>query len=279
MSDPPAAAPQPPDDMERRRQLVGELVLRLMLVRRAPVTFLLLAMMGGLYAIALALGGATDPVGLATLGAKVNPLIERGEVWRLVSSIFVHVGAIHLVGNGLLLFFLGRLVENALGPRWFLVIFVLSGVGGAIASFLTSPLSSAGASGAVAGLMGAAIFSGIKHRKTIPDRLLRQLALVLLPCLLLALAYGFMGEHVDNAAHVGGLLVGSLGGMLAHSPLLAGKGDPATTAAAAAAGSPTAQGLAWTTIPLNLVLGACLGLLLYGALGTLASLFHALGGT
>lgn len=254
--------PGPPtaEELEARRRLVAELVLRLMLLRRAPVTLLLMAIMGGMYAVSLALGGATDPVVLATLGAKVNPLIDQGEAWRLVSSVFVHVGAVHLMGNALLLFFLGRLVENALGHRWFLVIFVLSGVAGSLASYLTSPLSSAGASGAVAGVLGAALATGLKHRRSIPSRLLGQLALLLLPCLLLALAYGFMGERVDNAAHLGGLAFGLVAGVVASSPVLAGGQDP----------SP------WAAIPLNLTLGASLGLLLYGALGTLASLLQAL---
>ncbi len=252
----------PPDDLERRRQLVGELVLRLMLVWRPPVTFLLMGMMVGVHGLAMAVGGATNPEVLATLGAKINPLIARGEAWRLVSSIFVHFGTVHLVGNGLLLFLLGRLVENALGRRWFLVIFVLAGVGGALASYLSSDIPSVGASGAVAGLLGAAIISGIKHRRTIPDRLLKQLSLVLLPCLGLALAYGLAGEHVDNAAHLGGLLVGTVAGLLAGSPLLRGVGEAEVT---------------WTVIPLNLTLGACLGLLLYGALGSVASILHAFG--
>ena len=258
----PAAEAEHADDLERRRELVGELVLRLMLTRRAPVTLLLAGIMVGVYGLSVALGGATEPEVLAVLGAKVNHLVAQGEWWRLVSSVFVHVGVLHLVGNGYALFFLGRMVENGLGRRWFLVIFVRSGVGGALASFHASPHPSAGASGAVFGVMGGAIASGFKHRRTIPPRLLRQLAMSLLPWLALALSYGFVGDHVDNAAHLGGLGVGLALGAVASSPLLGGQ----------------PEGTRWVpVVALNLTLGSCLGLLLYGALGTLASLLQAVG--
>ena len=246
------------------RALVNELVLRLMLSRRAPVTIVLMGMMGFVYGLAIlmgGLGGTTDPLVLSSLGAKVTPLIDQGQWWRLIASIFVHVGALHLLGNGYALYFLGRMVENALGRRRFLILFVLSGLGGSAASYLHSPNPSAGASGAIFGLLGAAILSGLKHRAHIPKRLLRQLAMSLLPWLGLALAYGLIGKHVDNAAHLGGLAVGAGLGAIMAAPVLKGP--------EAAAPHP------FFTIPLNLLLGACLGLLLYGALGTLVSIMQA----
>ena len=110
--------------------------------------------------------------------------------------------------------------------------------------------------------MGAAVASGFKHRRTIPPRLLRQLALSLLPWLALALSYGFVGDHVDNAAHIGGLGVGLTLGAVASSPLLGG--EPA--------------GTRWVPlVALNLALGACRGLLLYGSRGSLASLLRSVG--
>lgn len=257
---PVGAEPGPVEEiLEQRRQLVSELVMRLMLLRRAPVTFLLLAILCGVFGLSVLLGGSDDPAVLATLGAKVNALVAGGEWWRLVSSVFVHVGWIHLAVNGYALFVLGRLVENALGRRRFLVLFVLSGVAGSLASFVASPPASAGASGAIFGLLGAALASGWKYRRNIPPRLLRHLALALVPWLVIALGYGLTSTTVDNAAHIGGLAAGLAFGGLASSPLLS-------------------HGQAHTaTVPLNLTFGVVLGLLLYGALGSLASLLHAAG--
>ena len=254
-----------PDDdpveevIEQRRQLVGELVMRLMLLRRAPVTFLLMAIMCGVFVLSIMLGGSDEPRVLSILGAKVNARVDAGEWWRLVSSVFVHVGWLHLAVNGYALFVLGRLVENALGRRRFLVLFVLAGVAGSFSSYLSSPpgSASAGASGAIFGLLGAALASGFKYRRNIPPRLLRHLALALVPWLVIARGYGLTSRTVDNAAHIGGLVAGVAFGALASSPLLS-FGEASTA-----------------KIPLNLALGSVLALLLYGALGSLASMLHA----
>jgi len=242
---------------ETRRRLVRELTMRLMLLRRAPVTLLLMGIMIGVFCLALIRGGSDDPEVLAILGAKLNSLVRRGEWWRLVSSIFVHVGWLHLVVNLYALFVLGRLVENALGRRRFLILFVLAGVGGSLVSFRYGPPASAGASGAIFGLLGAALAWGVKYRRDLPPRLLGHLALALVPWLVIALAYGYSeaaAKTVDNSAHLGGLTAGLVLGAVVASPLFPRPGPPRTT------------------VPLNLTLGVVLGLLLYGAVGSLGSL-------
>ena len=243
--------------IEKRRRLVHELTMRLVLLRRAPVTLLLMGIMIGVFGLSLLLGGSDDPEVLAVLGAKVNARIDHGEWWRLISSIFVHVGILHLIVNLYALFVLGRLVENGLGRRRFLVLFVAAGLCGSAASYGLGPPASAGASGAIFGLLGGALAWGAKYRKAIPPRLLAHLALALVPWLLIALAYGYTTRSVDNAAHLGGLAAGLVIGGVVASPLFPRHGPPRSV------------------IPLNLVFGVVLGLLLYGLLGSLASMLHA----
>ncbi|MGH9336082.1 MAG: rhomboid family intramembrane serine protease, partial [Vicinamibacteria bacterium] len=88
-------------------------------------------------------------------GANFGPLVFRGEWWRLVSSMFVHIGFLHLVFNMWCLWSLGNIAERMFGNVTFLCLYLLSGIGGALASLVWHPqVVSAGASGAVFGVAG-----------------------------------------------------------------------------------------------------------------------------
>src|SRR5207253_69912 len=102
---------------------------------------------------------------LVRSGALVRGLVHSGEVWRLVTCIFVHVGGVHLMVNVIGLWFLGRLAEDLLGGWRTACVFALAGIGGSVASFLASPVGvSAGASGAIFGLLGAVFVELTLHR-------------------------------------------------------------------------------------------------------------------
>ena len=144
---------------------------------------------------------------VAGLGAKVNRAIAAGQVWRLVTPLFVHGGIVHLLVNMYSLNVLGPLVERLFGPRRMLALYLLAGVGGSVASLALTPAASVGASGAIFGLLGAlAAFLALHRRALGPaGRLqLRQLAFVALLNLGLGLTPG-----IDNAAHLGGLISGA----------------------------------------------------------------------
>src|SRR5690606_4724046 len=116
--------------------------------------------------IAATLGGSTDVGTLMRGGAMVRGLVDAGELWRLVTFSFVHVGGIHLLVNVMNLYFLGRLAEDLFGPWRTAAVFALAGVGGAGASYLASPAGiSAGASGAIFGLLGAVFVELSWHRR------------------------------------------------------------------------------------------------------------------
>jgi membrane associated rhomboid family serine protease/Flp pilus assembly protein TadD len=154
--------------------------------------------------------------GLQTLG---------GEWWRLLSSVFVHIGVVHLLLNMWCLWSLGRLAERMFGNWTFLAIYLLSGLGGSLASVLWNPsIVSAGASGAVFGVAGALAAFWYFGKVALPRSIVKRDFVSILTFVGYNLAFGFAKEGVDNAGHVGGLLVGLALGALLHRPL------PATTA-------------------------------------------------
>lgn len=147
-------------------------------------------------------------------GANYGPRTLTGEWWRLVTSMFVHIGLIHLLLNGYCLFQLGTLAESLFGARRFAALYLLSGLGGSLLSLAIHPLTvAAGASGAIFGVAGALL---ALHKRKLVDRLpsMRAALRSIVPFVLYNLAAG-LRPGIDNAAHVGGLMTGlALGTLL-----------------------------------------------------------------
>ncbi|MEP6920262.1 MAG: rhomboid family intramembrane serine protease [bacterium] len=173
------------------------------------------------------LGLFTQPV-LIAYGAKINLLVHAGQWWRFVTPMFLHVNLIHLLVNMYSLWIVGPYVEKLYGSTKFVVFWVLTGIAGVVASYLTvispsSPIGSlgrfifkihddpsAGASGALFGLVGVLFVFGIKFRHELPDGFKRAFGTGLLPMILLNLFIGYIGRGIiDNAAHLGGLAAGA----------------------------------------------------------------------
>lgn len=142
---------------------------------------------------------------------SVVDIIERQQYYRILTSTFLHVGIDHIVGNMLFLIILGDMLEKEIGHIRFGIIYLCSALGGSFASMLYEILSgqyyhTVGASGAVFGLMGALLILVIANHG--------KFGVVSLPRMLLALAYliytGLQSEIVNNAAHLGGLLIGMI---------------------------------------------------------------------
>ncbi len=139
-------------------------------------------------------------------GDKLNANIVDGEIWRLVTPVFIHVGLWHIFVNMYSLYALGPAVERLFSSQRMLVLYLLSGISGVVLSFALSPNASVGASGAVFGLLGALGTFLYRHRNRLgrAGRLqLRQIVMVAL----LNLGLGLMPQ-VDNWGHLGGLLAG-----------------------------------------------------------------------
>ncbi len=151
-------------------------------------------------------------------GANVPPLTLTGEPWRLLTSMFLHIGLIHLAANCYMLMVLGGIVEREFGSARFTLIYLLSGLFGSLASALlaTSFKVSAGASGALMGITGACLAHSLVAYIRDKQGVAAGLMVPLLQTIGINLAFGALVDGVDNAAHVGGLLAGAvIGGIFA----------------------------------------------------------------
>lgn len=140
-------------------------------------------------------------------------VLERGEYGRILWAMFLHSDVRHLFNNMLILFFLGAMIEKEAGHVWYGVLYFLSGIGGNLLSLWAKAASndgvgSIGASGAVFGLDGVllamVLFSGRRLEGVTPGRVIFMV--------MYSLYSGFTSVNIDNAAHVGGLVVGFLAG-------------------------------------------------------------------
>jgi rhomboid protease GluP len=158
--------------------------------------------------LAMTLSGGSENIRvLIFFGAKVNSLIAEGQVWRLLTSMFLHIGLIHLFFNGYALYIFGIQVERLYGSPRFLAIYLLAGLYGSLLSFAFGPELSAGASGALFGLLGAMLAFFRRHRETFGTWGRQQLLnLLVLAGINLALSVAVPG--IDILAHLGGLVSG-----------------------------------------------------------------------
>jgi rhomboid protease GluP len=159
---------------------------------------------------ALLEGGSENSVVLILLGANFHPAIQDGQVWRFFTSMFLHIGLTHLFFNVYALFIFGGEMERLYGHLRFILISVLSGLFGSLLSYGTSIAQlSAGASGAIFGIIGMQVAFFLKHKKLFGDlgqRRLTNTAIIIGINLFL----GFTLPGIDNMAHLGGLAAGVL---------------------------------------------------------------------
>jgi rhomboid protease GluP len=171
--------------------------------------------------LGMAFAGATvmnfSPQETIRWGANWGPLTLTGEWWRLLTSVFVHGGIIHIGFNMWCLWNLGALAESLYGRWTYVAIYLLCGVGASVASVGWHPgAPSVGASGAIFGLAGALIAAFKLGEFSVPraalSGTLRSLAMFVVYNLIFGAAIG----TTDNAAHIGGLITGLiLGGVIA----------------------------------------------------------------
>jgi rhomboid protease GluP len=155
-------------------------------------------------------GGPENIAVVLAFGANYGPLVADGDLWRLVTSIFLHGGFLHLLLNAYALFFLGRNLEAFYGAWGLFVLFLGSGVAGSIASASLSNNISVGASGGIFGLLGASLVFAFRHRGLLPKRVVTIMGTALVPWVVLNLVTGYFLPIVDINAHWGGLVGGAL---------------------------------------------------------------------
>jgi membrane associated rhomboid family serine protease len=154
------------------------------------------------------------PAGLIRWGADFGPLVTQGQWWRILTAAFVHVGLLHLAFNMWALLNAGVFVERLFGNTRFFTVYLLSAVGGNLASLVWQPHTvAAGASGAIFGIYGALIAFLVVQHKSIPPAAVASLGRNALAFVGYNILFGLNpASHIDMAAHLGGLLTGLLGG-------------------------------------------------------------------
>jgi len=173
------------------------------------------SLLGVAAVIAFAIGPSSDPGVLLRAGALVRGRVDAGEWWRVVSCVFIHVGTVHLAVNAIGMFFLGRIAEELYGSPRTLAIFGLAGLAGALASYLGSPVGvSAGASGAIFGVLGAVFIELTLYRERYRAAWKRGMWGGLVVITLAQAGIGFLYPVIDQWAHGAGLLAGIVFGAL-----------------------------------------------------------------
>lgn len=200
---------------QRSREARWRQKLKFLGERYPVVTYALLAANTLIFLLMTLAGGSTDTTVLIGFGAQEHRLVLEGQVWRLLTACFVHIGLWHWAVNSYALYILGPWMEEIFGRRRTWILYLASGIVGFAASAFFSRSLSAGASGCIFGLLGAGIAFGYRERDRLAGRA-RQTFGSLLPWVLLNL---FLGRllNADNFAHLGGLLTGAiLGWFFAH---------------------------------------------------------------
>lgn len=228
---PAAAAAEPAPDKETirfaRAVLNRPYKFTIALLVANLFIFLLMWESSGLSAAVLR-EGFPDRV-LIAYGAKLNYLIDPpyNQWWRFVTPMFVHINVLHLLMNMFSLLILGPFVEKLYGSAKFVVFWVVTGIAGTVGSYLAvqpelskgllgtfffhkMDLPSAGASGALFGLIGILFVFGIKFRHELPEGFKRVFGTGMLPIIFINLFIGFIGRSfIGNTAHLSGLFAGA----------------------------------------------------------------------
>ncbi|XP_022868411.1 RHOMBOID-like protein 10, chloroplastic isoform X1 [Olea europaea var. sylvestris] len=140
-------------------------------------------------------------------GAKINNLIDKGQLWRLATSSFLHANIGHLMINCYSLNSVGPAVEKICGPRRYLPIYITSAIASSAVSYWFSKAPAIGASGAIFGLVGSFAMFVLRHRGVVKgtEGHLKHIAQVVM----FNMAIGLLSKGIDNWGHVGGLIGGA----------------------------------------------------------------------
>ena len=168
--------------------------------------------------------GSEDIRTLYSFGAldKVS-VVNYHEYYRLITSAFLHKGFLHLICNMYALYILGSEIESYFGKLKYLFIYFISALVGSLVSlvFISENTISAGASGAIFGLMGALLYFGYYYRAMLNNAITKQIV----PLILLNLFIGFISSDINNFAHLGGLFGGLIASMIVGVKYKSGKSE------------------------------------------------------
>ena len=176
--------------------------------KRKPImTYILIGINTILFVLMYILGnGSDDALTLLKFGASYPDFIRAGEYYRLLTSAFLHIGFLHFLFNNYALYVIGSQLESFFGKTKYLIIYLGSAIFGNLMSLLFTNSISAGASGAIFGLLGALLYFGYHYRVYLGTVVKSQI----IPLIIINLGIGFAMSGVNNSAHIGGLIGGCL---------------------------------------------------------------------
>ena len=152
---------------------------------------------------------------LIAWGSNAGQFTLDGQWWRMLSATILHAGVAHLLSNMIALLDFGSRCERFYGSRAFLALYLLSALAGSAVSLMWSPLgNSVGASGAIMGVLGAALVYTLDGRNDVPVSIFKQHATSLGIFLFYTVMIAINGGNIDHAAHFGGLVMGIIAGII-----------------------------------------------------------------
>ncbi len=204
------------DNINQKNESKSKIAEKIFSFKKPIVTYSLIFICILVFILMYVLGnGSKDNYTLLVFGANVDTLTKNGDYYRLFTSMFLHIGILHLLCNMYSLYIIGKEVENVFGKVKYLIIYLLSGIAGSILSLAFNHNTiCAGASGAIFGLLGALLYFGYYYRTYLGATLTRSI----IPVIVLNLIIGFTSSGIDNAAHIGGLVGGILIAMAVGVP-------------------------------------------------------------
>ena len=203
------------DNINKKNEKRNKIAEKIFSYKQPIVTYIIMAICIILFILMELSGGSTNSQTLLKYGANLDVLVKNGEYYRLFTCIFLHIGIMHLLCNMYSLYIIGREVENLFGKIKYIIIFILSGIFGSIMSLaFTHNTISAGASGAIFGLLGALLYFGMHYRTYLGEAIKRSI----IPIIVVNLIIGFFAVGIDLAAHIGGIVGGVLVAMMVGVP-------------------------------------------------------------
>jgi membrane associated rhomboid family serine protease len=223
---PPATVPDPTISEALPPPIHAARALGQQLKTPAPSIFLtwIVVALNVLVFLAMLVAGnsifSPTPDALIHWGANFGPRTTAGEWWRLATSMFLHVGLLHIAFNMFALKQIGPAIEWLFGKLGFALILMVAGLSGGLASLAWNPnLVSAGASGAIFGLYGALLAFLASHRRVLPSEVLAPWAKGAIIFVIYNVIYSLSSPHIDIAAHMGGWLGGFVCAFACRLPL------------------------------------------------------------
>lgn len=204
------------NNINAKNEARGKVVEKIFSYKKPIITYSIITLCILLFALMYILGnGSKDIETLLFFGANLDDLVRNGDFYRLVTCIFLHIGFFHLLCNMYSLYIIGKEIESLYGKIKYLIIFLGSGICGSILSTaFTHNTVSAGASGAIFGLLGSLLYFGYYYRAYLGNSIKKSI----LPVIAINLFIGFTNSGIDNAAHIGGLVGGILISMMVGVP-------------------------------------------------------------